>query len=64
MKMETLEQLIKRLKLKKEPTERRIGRLKTKNGYSYVCVNKYNEYLTYNEPDFCDDNEMCYIVRG
>ena len=64
--METLSQLIERLKLIASDTEIAFNHekpLMTKNGYSYVCVYQ-NEYTTFDEKGWCEIWEECYIVRG
>lgn len=63
-KHETLFQLVNRLKLKPSEIEIEMGRSRTKNGISYVCVDVNNEYTTFRAQHFCNDDDKCYIVKG
>lgn len=61
--MKTLEQLIKELGIKPTLMEIKCGRLKTRNGYSYVYVNNNNEYFTLSEKRPHQFHKE-YLVRG
>ena len=63
----TLEELVKERGLKPRNAETSDGRLKTKNGYSYVYINKKNEYITFDDFDlliFQDRYKEVVLVRG
>ena len=62
--METLTQIMNRLKLEPSFEELIHGPSFNNDGYTYVCIIQSNKFVTFSDKSFTKGFDKCYIVRG